>query len=283
MTAAQRYRSPARQSLTVRLGGRSARALIAPALFALAFNALLLTAGTAHAQELPSARKLATSKKLCERSFHKQEKPRRSVTRICAYYWLFAYNYSLTSAREVGVAEALSLDPRVTGVETTRFSRAMFAAMAKHARKLPKRARNGEDWLAKRAVEYFEGVAASKRSIVAINACSGTLACLLKKIFEQEKLNAGELGGLDALHLQTLRLAVYARHGRRFKNSDANKLFYSDVAERESDGLLPRRRKSGYSDSKLTASDQANLALIRALEKNLVKDWRTRMPLFLHE
>lgn len=239
---------------------------------------------SAHAEsELPSARKLAMAKKVCERAWHKQDKPRSSVTRLCAQYWLFAYNYSLRDARVTGVENALSLDPQVTGVEVTRFSRAQFLAMAKHARKLPLRTRRGDDWIAIRAREYFEGAAASKLSLSALNACSGTLECLLRPILTERKLKPEDLFGLDAMHMRILRHAVYARHGKRFESRELYKLFYTDAAASQSGGLLPRQPKRGFRDDALTDNDRANLTLIEERQKQLRKDFARLTPIFLRE
>lgn len=259
--------------------------MIAPVRHALLLCALSLALPqTARAEpELPSARKLAMSKKVCERAWLKQKKPRYSLNRLCAQYWLFAYNYSLREARASGVENALSLDPSVTGVEVTRFTRGQFLAMAKHARRMPKRIRGKDNWVALRAVEYFEGAAESKLSLRALNACSGTLDCLLRRIFDGQKLAPGGLQAIGAVHLHILRNAVYVRHGRRLKDRSLYKLFYTDVAEKQSSGLLPKRPRAGYRDDMLTGEDKANLALIEKLEKKMRKDFARSTPLFLRE
>jgi hypothetical protein len=245
---------------------------------------LLLVSSPAHADsELPTARKLATVAKVCERAWPKQDEPNRELTELCAHYWLFAYNYSLREARESGVESALSLDPQVTGVEVTRFSRAQFTAMAKHARKLPRRTRDGDNWVAIRAVEYFEGAAAARTSLTALNACSGTIDCLLRQVFAGQSLREFALAGLDASHLRILRHAVYARHGRRFKDRDLRKLFYSDTARKQSGGLLPRSEKRGFRDDMLSAGDRANLTLIQRLEKRTRTAFEQSKPIFLRE
>lgn len=233
--------------------------------------------------ELPSARTLAMARKVCERAWPKQEQPRSSVTRLCAQYWLFAYNYSLSAARSSGVADALASEPRVTGVEVTRFTRSQFLSMAKHARKLPRRTRHGEDWIAIRAREYFEGAAESKLSLTAAGVCQGTLDCLLQRIFTDKKLAADSLTQLGAVHLVILRNAVYARHGRRFDSRDLVKLFYTDVAARQSGGLLPRQQKRGFRDDMLSANDQANLAAIDEARQRVRKEFKRTAPRFLRE
>ena len=233
--------------------------------------------------ELPTVRRLATSKKLCERAWPKQEKPRYSINLLCAQYWLFAYNYSLKQAREVGVTEALTLDPVVTGHEVRRFTRGQLLAMAKHVRRLPKKRRGQDNWIAIRAREYFEGAAESKQSLLALGACSGTLDCLIRQIFDNQRLLREQLQALDAMHLYHLRHAVYARHGRRFKDSNLDRLFYTDVAREQSGGLLPRTRKRGYSDAQLTDIDRANIELLQSTESARKKAWSQSRPLFLRE
>ncbi len=79
------------------------------------------------------------------------------------------------------------------------------------------------------------------------------------KILAGERLSASDIEGLSQVELRLLRNTVYARHGRVFAKPEVRRYFSSRS------WYTPR---PDYSDSDLTAADQANIRLILDAEKN---------------
>ena len=86
---------------------------------------------------------------------------------------------------------------------------------------------------------------------------------------------------LGATHLRKLRNAVYARHGRPFKDKDLHAFFYEaepkimrnfpfDLKVRKEYKRLPLKVNPDFKESMLTPADKHNIRLIRAQEK---RDW----------
>jgi hypothetical protein len=79
------------------------------------------------------------------------------------------------------------------------------------------------------------------------------------KILAGQRVSASDMEGLSQVELRLLRNTVYARHGRIFAKPEVRRYFSSRS------WYTPR---PDYSDSDLTAADQANIRLILDAEKN---------------
>jgi hypothetical protein len=215
-------------------------------------------AGDDPGHKLISKRQVASSKRLCEKTWPAKKRPPVSMTDRCLQYWLFAYNYD-RPASLAGVEDALSMDPIPAG--GAGYTASQFRAMAAHVR----RAFPGENgWLVQRALELFDASAATYTSFFDMNLdVEGALVTILAG-----KPYTAELEGASAPTLWLLRNAVYARHGRKFKHPDLNHYFYGafkrPAAVRR---VLPRRIDPRFSDRMLTAVDRRNVRRIAAEEK----------------
>jgi hypothetical protein len=228
---------------------------------AVALVALLVAAPAIAGSKLITESQRKKLQPTCERAWPKATSPSRRRTEQCVQYWLFTYEYSLKDAR-ANLDDSLSMDASGVGGKGVR-----SRDMERMLRHVEKRYRNHDedDWIAIRGLEFFRKSATNNIDIEDINACRGDLSCILVDIFAGRSIAKHDFEGLSLVSLWKLRNAVYARHGRKFKHPDLNRLFYQ--GKKRAGGLLPRKINPRFKDSLLTATDRASVRVIRKLER----------------
>jgi hypothetical protein len=194
-------------------------------------------------------------RKLCEEEWPKQKNPSRADSKTCTRYWFEHY------------CPELDEDCGAYGEVVTLYTAEEFRNMAAHVVQYDKA--NGEGpTAADRVSELFGGAAESHFKLFDIGRME-SIEPLLKKIFDGRRLEAEEIEHCSEETLFKLRNAVYARHGRPFKNPDLQTFFYGkrDVqGDSEETDLLPRKPNPAFKESDLDAADRANAALIAKAE-----------------
>lgn len=197
----------------------------------------------------------------CE-AWIKADAPAAAETEHCIRHFLgFAYGKNWKP-------EDLTLDPGYGNPVERSLSRVELDRMTSHVRAVCSDAANPELPCA-RAIEFFQGMANRKLSVFdEVNMAS--YEDVLGRILRGEAIDSGLLFAEDKTAryskqtLRKLRNAAYARHGYRFKDADLNEFFYGPRAEPVAGLPLPTGDKAEVT---LTAVDEANVKVVKALEK----------------
>lgn len=236
--------------------------------------------GPAAGDKLPGRAFFRKNRTLCEKKWPRQKNPAKDTTLACARYWVLRYGYD-DDGRSSNADEQTLLeeDPSVNGEIVTRLLAHELTAMASHVRAVAGMSGRDQDQggaqappIIDRAIEFFEGAARSHFSL----SDPGTgwndrIDEFLETIFAGKPLRSQALPLLSPVSLWKLRNAIYARHGRPFKNPDLQRFFYGDRGlPDETTPLLPRKVNPRFHERMLTAEDKANLALIKKAERGQV-------------
>ncbi len=253
---------------------------------------LLMQASEAHADTYRwtkaklQAAASSKNKRFCEKTWPNKKRTTAAEDRRCSVYWAINYGYDDTDPN----MGTFDMDPRPGHPIFARHSAATLVRLAERAEKLCEKHEcdSGDDiGLApeERAAEMFRITAADHFTLEAgiILDYRPVLDLLLTgKPLPKGYIGQDDAGLLGAVHLRKLRNAVYARHGRPFKDPDLQAFFYEakpaimkrhfklDLEERRKYRRLPLKVNPNYDDSLLTRIDKQNIQRIRAQEK---KDW----------
>ena len=215
------------------------------------------------------------NRELCEEKWPKQKKAKTRITRRCAFYWVVNFGYPASGARS-----GFSHDPSTAHSIFTRFGAADLIKLGKRVESICDLECREQLGALARAAEMFHSAAWAHYSLSDGNL-PDDLRPQLRLLLAGEKLPAKDIEGLGAVHLRKLRNAVYARHGRPFQDADLDAFFYEarprimakefprELKRRKAFKLLPLSRNPDFDDSMLTRIDEANVATIRAWEKEM--------------
>lgn len=194
----------------------------------------------------------------CEKTWADETNPSAKESLACAEHWVdIAYGGKATD-------EDIQLDPYVSTTIALRYTTHQLLRMEKHIRQACKKCQTDRPG---RAAEFLQRCAVAKMELFdsEIPDPAGDLRPMLKIVLAGKKLTKDDITR-NAVTLWKARNAVFARHGRPFKNPDLNGFFYEGKHGGESD-FLPLKKNPKYNDAMLTKIDKANIALIRSLEK----------------
>jgi hypothetical protein len=195
----------------------------------------------------------------CTKRWLNEEAPSAQRTRACRDWWL-----TLPYGKDFR-EESLEYDPSWPHPRAEPFTAAQLERARRHVAGACKDTCTNRD---ERAMEYLSGELSIRLSLEDILGVS--ITGYLKQVLAGQKL-AQQPGGprlsLYSRHgLRKLRNAVFARHGRPFKDPDLQAFFYGPAREDWVEAGLPKLTPDPrFSESRLTDVDKQNLAALDAV------------------
>ncbi|HZI10880.1 MAG TPA: YARHG domain-containing protein [Myxococcus sp.] len=194
----------------------------------------------------------------CTKRWLNDEAPSAQRTRACRDWWLTVpYGKDFSE-------DSLEYDPNWPLPRAQAFTLAQLERARRHVAAACKTQCTNRD---ERAMEYFSGELSIRLSLADVLGVS--ITGYLRQVLAGERL-AQQPGGprltLYSWHgLRKLRNAVFARHGRPFKDADLHAFFYGPRQEDWVEAGLPKLTPDPrFSESRLTDVDKQNLAALDA-------------------
>lgn len=206
----------------------------------------------------------------CEQKWAAASNPSAELTQQCAKHWL-GYGYGKEWSSDV-----LEMDPFDCSIPPAKFHLSDIRRMKSH---LEEGCPRGTECctVCDRAIEVMRKCEGKVLGLqYAVGEHVGNFEPALKSVLGGKALDPALLeipdylggGPIPSAQLRILRNATFARYGRPFKSADLTDFFYGpDAAERFKNVRMPPSPNPKFSDSQLTETDKANIALIAAAEK----------------
>jgi hypothetical protein len=190
----------------------------------------------------------------CTTRWLNEEAPSAQRTRACRDWWLTVpYGKDFSDA-------SLEYDPNHPLPRAEAFTAVQLERARRHVGDACKDRCTTRD---ERAMEYFSGEIRARLELMDSQGVS--IASYLKQLLAGEPLSQPK-GGPALTYfskrvLRKLRNAVFARHGRPFKDADLQAFFYGPRREDWLEAGLPKLSPDErFSEARLTAIDRQNLA-----------------------